>query len=68
MIGLGYHRFGAQGGDWGSSVATCLGFAHAATVVGIHLGATSTYLLYITSSAPNAIGFATGSDQYSCVK
>jgi len=29
MAGLGYQRFGAQGGDWGASVATCLGFAHA---------------------------------------
>jgi len=37
MQGLGYQRFGAQGGDWGSSVATCLGFAHADAVVGIHL-------------------------------
>jgi len=37
MAGLGYQRFGAQGGDWGSSVATCLGFAHADAVVGIHL-------------------------------
>jgi len=37
MAGLGYQRFGAQGGDWGSSVATCLGFAHADMVVGIHL-------------------------------
>src|SRR5262245_50420082 len=37
MQGLGYRRFGAQGGDWGSSVATCLGFAHPEQVVGIHL-------------------------------
>jgi len=37
MAELGYQRFGAQGGDWGSSVATCLGFAHADAVVGIHL-------------------------------
>jgi pimeloyl-ACP methyl ester carboxylesterase len=37
MAGLGYHRFGAQGGDWGASVATCLGFVHPDTVVGIHL-------------------------------
>jgi len=37
MVGLGYQRFGAQGGDWGSSVATCLGLAHAGAVVGMHL-------------------------------
>jgi pimeloyl-ACP methyl ester carboxylesterase len=37
MNGLGYQRFAAQGGDWGASVATCLGFAYPASVVGIHL-------------------------------
>src|SRR5215212_2870168 len=37
MEGLGYQHFGAQGGDWGSSVASCLGFTHADAVVGIHL-------------------------------
>ena len=34
---LGYRRFGAQGGDWGSFVASRLGYAHAGHVVGIHL-------------------------------
>lgn len=34
---LGYRRFGAQGGDWGSFVAARLGFAHAASLIGIHL-------------------------------
>lgn len=37
MNGLGYQRFGAQGGDWGASVASCLGFAYPTNVVGIHL-------------------------------
>jgi pimeloyl-ACP methyl ester carboxylesterase len=37
MAGLGYDRFGAQGGDWGSMVTTFLGADHAARVVGIHL-------------------------------
>src|SRR5713226_6117533 len=37
MGGLGYERFGAQGGDWGSMVTTYLGARHAAHVVGIHL-------------------------------
>ena len=37
MRGLGYERFGAQGGDWGSMVTTYLGYRHAAQVVGIHL-------------------------------
>lgn len=34
---LGYHRFGAQGGDWGAFVAARLGHAHAARLSGIHL-------------------------------
>ncbi len=34
---LGYQRFGAQGGDWGSFVASRLGYAHAAHLAGIHL-------------------------------
>lgn len=37
MRGLGYARFGAQGGDWGSMVSTYLGFRHADVVAGIHL-------------------------------
>ncbi|URI07599.1 epoxide hydrolase [Aquincola tertiaricarbonis] len=34
---LGYPRFGAQGGDWGASVAARLGWAHAPLLHGIHL-------------------------------
>lgn len=37
MQGLGYARFGAQGGDWGSMVSTYLGLRHAARVAGVHL-------------------------------
>jgi pimeloyl-ACP methyl ester carboxylesterase len=37
MRGLGYERFGAQGGDWGAMVTTYLGLRDAAHVVGIHL-------------------------------
>jgi pimeloyl-ACP methyl ester carboxylesterase len=37
MRGLGYRRFGAQGGDWGSMVSTYLGANHADVVAGIHL-------------------------------
>src|SRR5262245_56037767 len=37
MPGLGYSRFGAQGGDWGSMVTTYLGANHPAVVAGIHL-------------------------------
>jgi pimeloyl-ACP methyl ester carboxylesterase len=35
--GLGFSRFGAQGGDWGSSVTRFLGFNHADVVGAIHL-------------------------------
>ena len=34
---LGYKRFGAQGGDWGSFVTARLGLTHAQRMVGIHL-------------------------------
>ena len=37
MSRLGYPRFGASGGDWGSSVSTCLGQQHPDRVVGLHL-------------------------------
>lgn len=37
MRGLGYTRFGAQGGDWGSMVSTYLGARHADVVAAIHL-------------------------------
>ena len=37
MTRLGYPRFGASGGDWGSSVSTCLGQQHPDRVVGLHL-------------------------------
>lgn len=34
---LGYPRFGAQGGDWGSAVTAWLGTEHADVVAGVHL-------------------------------
>jgi pimeloyl-ACP methyl ester carboxylesterase len=37
MRGLGYARFGAQGGDWGAMVTTYLGAEHADVTAGIHL-------------------------------
>jgi pimeloyl-ACP methyl ester carboxylesterase len=37
MEALGYERFGAQGGDWGSSVTTCIGAQHPDRCLGIHL-------------------------------
>jgi pimeloyl-ACP methyl ester carboxylesterase len=37
MTRLGYARYGAQGGDWGSQVTTALGMRHPDHVIGIHL-------------------------------
>src|SRR5262249_15293386 len=37
MRGLGYARFGAQGGDWGAMVSTYRGANNADGVAGIHL-------------------------------
>jgi pimeloyl-ACP methyl ester carboxylesterase len=37
MLGLGYQRFAAQGGDFGASVSTLLGFGYPESLVGIHL-------------------------------
>jgi microsomal epoxide hydrolase len=37
MAGLGYERYGAQGGDWGAAITTQLGLLDAAHIVGIHL-------------------------------
>ncbi|WP_438390743.1 epoxide hydrolase family protein [Caballeronia sp. DA-9] len=37
MKRLGYERFGAQGGDWGSSVSTWLAFQNPENVAGLHL-------------------------------
>ncbi|PYO00976.1 MAG: multidrug MFS transporter [Candidatus Rokuibacteriota bacterium] len=34
---LGYRRFGAQGGDWGAFISSCLGAYHAEHVLGIHV-------------------------------
>ena len=34
---LGYPRFGAQGGDWGSSISSRLGLMHADQLIGVHL-------------------------------
>lgn len=37
MAGLGYERYGAQGGDWGSMVSTQLGLVDPQHVAGLHL-------------------------------
>jgi epoxide hydrolase len=37
MARLGYPRYGAQGGDWGSRVTSALGRRHPGNLIGIHL-------------------------------
>ncbi len=37
MQGLGYQRYGAQGGDIGAAISTWLGYYHPESVLGIHL-------------------------------
>lgn len=37
MDRLGYHRYGAQGGDWGSMITAALGTAAPDNIAGIHL-------------------------------
>jgi pimeloyl-ACP methyl ester carboxylesterase len=37
MARLGYQRYGAQGGDWGASVTTCIGQQDVEHLAGIHL-------------------------------
>jgi epoxide hydrolase len=37
MPRLGYQRYGAQGGDWGASVTTCIGQQDVDHLAGIHL-------------------------------
>ncbi len=41
MAGLGYERYGAQGGDWGSGVTTILGSTDPDHLAGIHLNMVS---------------------------
>jgi pimeloyl-ACP methyl ester carboxylesterase len=47
MARLGYDRYGAQGGDWGSAISRSLGAQDAGHVVGVHLS-------YLPMPAPEA--------------
>ncbi|MGI5230067.1 epoxide hydrolase family protein [Actinoallomurus sp. CA-142502] len=37
MRRLGYHRYGAQGGDWGAAISRELGRTHPQQIIGVHL-------------------------------
>ena len=41
MARLGYDRYGAQGGDWGSAVTSCIAAIDPSHLVGIHLNMVS---------------------------
>ena len=43
---LGYRRFAAQGGDWGASVTTALGYGYPQSLAGIHVNMISSRLAY----------------------
>ena len=49
MDRLGYARYGAQGGDWGSAVTTAIGALDAAHCAGIHI-------TLAMSTRPNVVG------------
>jgi pimeloyl-ACP methyl ester carboxylesterase len=51
MAGLGYERYGAQGGDWGASVTAEIGLQDPAHVAGIHLN-----MPFVSSSAMDMNG------------
>jgi pimeloyl-ACP methyl ester carboxylesterase len=51
MQGLGYERFGAQGGDWGASVTNYLGFAYPRHLIGIHVTSITRPMPYLGSGS-----------------
>ncbi|HEX3233867.1 MAG TPA: alpha/beta fold hydrolase [Gemmatimonadales bacterium] len=51
---LGYERFGAHGGDWGSTVTEQLGRSHGGSVVGIHLTDVPFWHIFQKPSDPSA--------------
>jgi pimeloyl-ACP methyl ester carboxylesterase len=51
MARLGYERFGAQGGDWGSAVTTTVGELHRDRVLGIHVNMPTVPLGPLTDDA-----------------
>jgi pimeloyl-ACP methyl ester carboxylesterase len=54
MSGLGYRRFAAQGGDWGASVATCLGLGYPDNLIGLHLNyIPGSYKPHLSSASRN---------------
>jgi pimeloyl-ACP methyl ester carboxylesterase len=59
MAGLGYDRYGAQGGDWGAAIATAVAQAAPRQVAGIHLN-----LIIRLLAAPPSEGLSEAERQY----
>jgi epoxide hydrolase len=57
MTRLGYSRYGAQGGDWGSGVTTALGILHPGRLAGIHLN------MVTVRPGPDALADATDQEK-----
>jgi len=53
MHGLGYQRFGAQGGDFGASISTAIGLRHPGSLIGMHLNyIPGSFTPFLEASAP----------------
>lgn len=55
MAGLGYTRYGAQGGDWGSAIATAVAQSAPDQVAGIHL---NLIMRIVAMPAPDSLSTA----------
>ncbi|HEY6232297.1 MAG TPA: alpha/beta hydrolase, partial [Pyrinomonadaceae bacterium] len=69
MNGLGYRRFGAQGGDWGASVGSCIGLVSPANLIGLHLNyIPGSFKPFLDSQTPplseNEIAFLQSQDEW----
>ncbi|HEU4426856.1 MAG TPA: epoxide hydrolase [Pilimelia sp.] len=59
MARLGYDRYGAQGGDWGSGISRQLGVIDAEHVIGVHVN----YLLTFPTGAPGELDGLTDAEK-----
>ncbi len=69
MAGLGYDRYGAQGGDWGSAVTTAIGQQDTEHCIGIHLNMAVARpepgdMADLTEAEKGALGALTHYDQW----
>jgi pimeloyl-ACP methyl ester carboxylesterase len=59
MARLGYHRYGAQGGDWGSGISRALALAAPEAVLGVHVN----FLVTVPSGRPGEFDDPTEQEQ-----